>query len=309
MCQHALVWNLDKFIAFGNLTRMKICFSNLLHHQQRGIPTKWVTFNFQWFSWEVEEINCVLTNFPFRYYFFSLSRTMFFNTFLIIIALLTLNEVCASQWWNGWSPHDNNDRYQREPLPATPAVTKTEFKQLWYTILTGPVGTNPTIYRHRVYVPTNTGMFYCLHADSGTIMWQRNLSAVINNGHIYISRTSPLVYKDTIILGVLDGSLLASVASHGSYVIALNRFTGVLRWQTRVSSHPASIITSTPQLANGHLYIGISSFEESFSINPNYPCCTFQGSVVALKAGTGKFIWETKMIPDNNGTTTGYSGK
>ena len=254
-------------------------------------------------------MNCVLTNVLFRFYFFFLSRTMLLNTFLIIIALLPWSDVCASQWWNGWSPHDNNDRYQRAPLPVPLAVTKTEFKQLWYTILTGPVQTNPTIYQDRVYVSTITGTFYCLHAHSGIIMWQRNLSAVIDNGQVYVSRTSPLVYKDMIILGLMGGSIIMPVVGHGSYAIAFNRFTGALRWQTRVSSHPASVVTSTPQLANGRLFIGISSAEENLAINPNYPCCTFQGSVVALKAGTGKFIWETKMIPDNNGTTTGYSGK
>ncbi|CAF3083491.1 unnamed protein product [Rotaria sp. Silwood2] len=251
---------------------------------------------------------------------------MFVNTFLIIIALLTWDDVYASRrrnglsshdnndryhaslWWNGWSPHDNNDRYQREPLPVTLAVTKTEFKQLWYTILNGPIQTNPTVYEDRVYVPTIAGTFYCLHADSGIIMWQRNLSAIMNNGHVYISRTSPLVYKDMIILGIMEGLAFQKVVGHGSYVIALNRFTGALRWQTLVSSHPASTITDTPQLANDRLFIGISSSEESFSASPTYPCCTFQGSVVALKASTGKFIWETKMLPDNKGTTTGYSG-
>ena len=140
-------------------------------------------------------------------------------------------------------------------------------------------------------------------------MWQRNLSAILNNSHIYISRTSPLVYKDMIILGIMEGTIFTAVVGHGSYVIAFNRFTGALRWETKVSSHPASVITSTPQLANDRLFIGIASGEENFATNPKYLCWTFQGSVVALKADTGKFIWETRMVPDNNGTTAGYSGK
>ncbi|CAF4551699.1 unnamed protein product [Rotaria sp. Silwood2] len=222
--------------------------------------------------------------------------------------MLTWEDVYAAKWWNGWSPHDNNDRYQRQPLPVTLGVRKTEFKQLWYTKLNGPVETTPTVYEHRVYVSTITGTFYCLHANSGIIMWQRNLSAIMNNGYVYISRTSPLIYKDMIILGIMEGTLLARVVGHGSYIIALNRFTGALRWQTLVSSHPASIITDTPQLANDRLFVGISSAEEGFAIDPTYPCCTFQGSVVALNARTGNFLWETKMVPDNNGTTTGYSG-
>ena len=235
---------------------------------------------------------------------------MFFNTFVIIIlALLTWDNVCASKGWNGWSPHRNNDRYQREPLPVTLAVTKAEFKQLWYTKISGPVQTNLTIHQHRVYVSTIAGKFYCLHAHTGMIMWQKNLSAILNNGHVYVSRSSPLVYQDMIILGITEGTLFSAVVGHGAYTIALDRLTGALRWQTLVSSHPASIITAAPQLANDRLFIGIASSEEAFSVNPTYSCCTFQGSVVALNASTGQFIWETKMVPDNNGTTTGYSGK
>jgi polyvinyl alcohol dehydrogenase (cytochrome) len=234
---------------------------------------------------------------------------IFLNTLSIIIALLTWNDVGASEWWNGWSPHDNNDRYQRETLPITPTTTKTEFKQLWYTKLNGPVQMSPTVYQRYVYIATWTGTFYSLRADNGMILWQRNLSDIINNGHIYVSRTSPLVYNNTIILGLTDNNVITHVAGHGSYVIAFDRFTGVLLWQKIVSSHPASRLTSTPQLANNILFIGISSAEEGFAVDPTYPCCTFQGSVVALNASTGTFLWETKMMPDNNGTRTGYAGK
>lgn len=233
----------------------------------------------------------------------------FLNTLSIITVLLVWNNVLSSEWWNGWSPNDNNDRYQRARLPITPTTTKAEFKQLWYTNLNGPVEMSPTIYENYVYVATWTGTFYCLQAHTGFILWQKNLSDIINNGRVYLSRTSPLVYNNTIILGLTDASVSKHIAGQGSFAIAFNRFTGVLVWQKKVSSHPASKLTSSPQLANNILFVGISSSEESFADNITYPCCSFQGSVVALNATTGTILWETKMIPDNNGTTDGYSGK
>ncbi|CAF1348404.1 unnamed protein product [Didymodactylos carnosus] len=111
-----------------------------------------------------------------------------------------------------------------------------------------------------------------------------------------------------IILGLTDVSITLYKPGNGSHVIAFDRFTGVLLWQNRVSSHPTSRLTSAPQLANNMLFIGISSIEEGLASDPKYPCCTFQGSVIALNASTGTFLWETKMMPDNNGTTTGYAG-
>lgn len=131
----------------------------------------------------------------------------------------------------------------------------------------------------------------------------------MNNSYNYFSRSSPLIYNNLIILGIMEGALLKPVKGHGTYIIALDLSTGALRWKTLVSSHPASSITTTSQLANNRLFVGISSGEESFAGDPTYQCCTFQGSVVALQAQTGKLLWETKMVPDNNGSTTGYSGK
>jgi len=42
----------------------------------------------------------------------------------------------------------------------------------------------------------------------------------------------------------------------------------------------------------------VSSSEEFRSGNPDYPCCTSRGSVVALDANTGKQIWKAWVIPD-----------
>ena len=225
------------------------------------------------------------------------------------MVLLLWDALGASESWNGWSLNNNNDRYQRERLPVTPPSTKTEFKQLWYTKLDGAVEVTPTVYGQYVYVTTFSGSFYCLRADNGMILWQKNLTDTINNGRLYGSRTSPLIYDNMVIMGLSDGSLFQLVGGYGGYAVAFNRFTGVLLWRTRVSTHPASVITATPQLVDDRIFIGISSREESLTVNPAYPCCSFQGSVIALKASTGKFLWERRMAPDNNGTITGYSGK
>ena len=42
----------------------------------------------------------------------------------------------------------------------------------------------------------------------------------------------------------------------------------------------------------------VSSLEEVPGARPDYPCCTFRGSVVALDATTGAQIWKTFTIPE-----------
>ncbi len=51
----------------------------------------------------------------------------------------------------------------------------------------------------------------------------------------------------------------------------------------------------------------MSSYEEAQGADPQYPCCTFRGSVMALDASSGRVIWKTYMIPDapqRRGTST-----
>jgi len=40
----------------------------------------------------------------------------------------------------------------------------------------------------------------------------------------------------------------------------------------------------------------LASREEAAGGGPDYPCCTFRGSIVALDANTGKQIWKQYII-------------
>ena len=68
-------------------------------------------------------------------------------------------------------------------------------------------------------------------------------------------------------------------------VYAVDARSGVLAWRERVDTHNLARITGTPVLAGGRLYVPVSGVgEEAQAKNPNYECCTFRGSVVALDA-------------------------
>ena len=65
--------------------------------------------------------------------------------------------------------------------------------------------------------------------------------------------------------------------------------------------------TGSPTFSEGRLYVPVSSYEEAQGADPQYPCCTFRGSVSALDASSGRVLWKTYMIPDapqRRGTST-----
>ena len=85
-------------------------------------------------------------------------------------------------------------------------------------------------------------------------------------------------------------------------------------WTTTLDTHPYAVITSSPVLDNGRIYVGVSSGEEGATlVDKSYTCCTFRGSVAALDATSGKVLWQTSMIDDAayrnaDGSLSGFAG-
>jgi polyvinyl alcohol dehydrogenase (cytochrome) len=77
---------------------------------------------------------------------------------------------------------------------------------------------------------------------------------------------------------------------------ALDAATGRLLWKTRVESFPAARITGSPVFHNGRLYVPVASSEEGSGSLPDYECCRFRGSIVALDGATGTVVWKTYTI-------------
>ena len=79
-------------------------------------------------------------------------------------------------------------------------------------------------------------------------------------------------------------------------VYAVNAETGALVWKARLDSHPVARVTGAPTLADGKLFVPLSSLEESGAGNPQYPCCTFRGGVAAYDAQTGRRLWKSYSV-------------
>ena len=94
----------------------------------------------------------------------------------------------------------------------------------------------------------------------------------------------------------------------GGHLIAVSAATGALQWTTTLETHPAVLLTQSPAVFGGVVYEGVSSHEEGVAGDPDYPCCTFRGSVTATDARTGRLLWKQYLLPDNGGSPGGYSG-
>src|SRR6266436_799378 len=174
----------------------------------------------------------------------------------------------------------------------------------WVFTTGSDVSATPTVDREAVYFPDWDGNLFAVEKDSGRLIWSHKISDYDGVDGAF-SRVSPAVDGNQVIIGDTPNS---KKVHNGANVISVDRESGTLRWMTQVDTHPAAIITGSPVIFEGAVYIGISSSEETLALNPAYPCCSFRGSVVALDAKTGRMLWKTFDMPDNGGRPGGYSG-
>lgn len=188
--------------------------------------------------------------------------------------------------WTGWSTSADNWRFQSAAGAGLTAADVPKLKLKWAFSLGDEISarSQPAVSGGRIFLGTATGSVYSLDSHTGCIYWNGTVEGGI---------------RSALVLGPTKDKKHAAVyfgAGHNAY--ALDAETGAQLWKVRIADHFAAIITAAPLLYRGVLYFGVSSFEETLPPIPTYECCTFRGSVVALKADTGKLLWQTYTIPN-----------
>jgi polyvinyl alcohol dehydrogenase (cytochrome) len=182
--------------------------------------------------------------------------------------------------WSGWSPNHTNTRFQPHDSARLGAGDLKRLTLKWaFGFPDASVAwSQPAVASGRVFVGSQNGTVYSLDAKRGCIHWTFSAAGGV--------RTA---------ISVRDG--VAYFGDTSAHAYALNADTGAVVWSRKVDDHPLARITGSPALFEGRLYVPVSSYEESQGADPQYPCCTFRGSVVALEASTGTVAWKTRTIP------------
>lgn len=205
----------------------------------------------------------------------------------------TVTIAASPTGWNGWSPGTSNARFQ----PGDQAgLTIDQVKRLrlkWAFGFEGDVTAyaQPAVLDGHVFVGSAGGNVQAMRAENGCLEWTFQANGPVRTAII----AAPLGNRHALLFGDMTG-----------WFYALDAETGKLLWKVRMDEHDSARLTGAATIYNDVVYVPIASLEETRAADNDYVCCTFRGSVAALRIRDGKRLWKTYLVgaPRETGKNT-----
>jgi outer membrane protein assembly factor BamB len=147
---------------------------------------------------------------------------------------------------------------------------------------------SPTVAGGKVYIGTENGQFFALNAANGAQVWSRFLDI---NQPGTCGRVRGVSATAAVVPDPVTGTSTVYV-SGARDLYALNAATGAMVWKTQIgpttTSPTAFYNWSSPTVAGGHIYVGLSS-------ECDHPL--IRGGVVELDQHTGKVLHTWHTVP------------
>jgi len=189
----------------------------------------------------------------------------------------------SSQSWTGWSPNFSNTRFQTTAAAHLTAAEVPNLKLKWAFGFPGDIIAfgAPTIRGELLFIGSARGTVHAMNAKTGCIYWTFQA-----NGPV---RAAPLVVEDGTGYSLLFGDQVG-------WFYAIDGKTGKLIWRRRVDDHESTRLTGSAAFEDGIVFVPAASWEETRAVAPDYPCCTFRGSVTALRVSDGSQVWKSYLV-------------
>ena len=187
--------------------------------------------------------------------------------------------------WNGWGAGTSNARFQ--PNPRAAGLTAQQIPKLtlkWAFGFEGDVSafSQPTVLDGHLFVGSAAGVVHAMRVESGCLNWTFQANGPVRAAILAV----PVQGRHVLLFGDMTG-----------WFYALRAETGELLWKVQVDDHDSTRLTAGATASGDVVYVPVSSWEEARASDAQYPCCTFRGSVVALRISDGRQLWKTYFVP------------
>lgn len=186
--------------------------------------------------------------------------------------------------WSGWGVDLDNTHFQPGEFAGLSAADLGKLELKWAFGYTGAttVTTQPAVLDGRIYIGGPNGGIYALDAKTGCAHWKFETDGAVR-GAIMVHQLD-------------DGRFVLLAGDRDAWFYAIDAQSGELVWKDKAESHDWALVTGSPAIYAGKVYVPVSSFEELAGGSPTYECCTFRGSVVAYDIASGERIWKSSTV-------------
>ena len=187
--------------------------------------------------------------------------------------------------WNGWSPGSGNARFQSGEAAGLSIDQVGRLKLKWAFGFDGDVTAfaQPTVLDDQVFLGSAAGMIHALRASNGCLQWVFQANGPVRMSILAV----PVGQRHALLFGDQTG-----------WFYSLEAETGKLLWKKKIEEHDAARLTAAPVAHDGNVFVPAASWEETRSLDPKYPCCTFRGSITALRIRDGQQVWKSYLVPE-----------
>src|SRR5579871_3721284 len=187
----------------------------------------------------------------------------------------------GSREWSGWGGGIFNNRWASDAAVSSSNIhSLTEHCRITYQF---GVSATPTISGDFVYYPTWGGLFVALNYVTCDVLWQINVTDIIM-GYAPLSKAQAVITSPVSRTSPqLDGDVLFFGTQTHALCVAVDRHSGKTLGSIQINTHPLAVVTMSPTVYRGKIFLGASSAEEGAELLvPGYQCCSFVGNMVGM---------------------------
>lgn len=201
--------------------------------------------------------------------------------------------------WNGWGNGVENARFAKDGGLTAADLPRLKLKWAFGFPDVTSARSQPALVGNRLFVGSDAGDVHALDPRTGCAYWSYQAQATV--------RTALVVAPYRQASGAAGWAVYFGDLRANAY--ALDATTGREIWIRKADDHPLAAITGAPVVHAGRVFVPVQGLnEEVQGGRPQYECCTFRGSVLALDADTGAVIWKTYMVGERQTRGKNASG-
>jgi len=189
----------------------------------------------------------------------------------------------AKFYSDAWGIDPSSTRFQPAERTSITAANVGRLRLKWvYGLSTDAPRSYPLVTEDTIFIGDSGNGLVALDRQSGCTRWTFKHEGSIGSAILHEGK---------------NGSTTLFFTDRTEGIFALNARDGTLRWKRAPpGDNPVPLLSGTPLIHDGTMFVPLSSFEVGLAANPFYGCCTTSGGMAAIKTSNGDGLWYRRTI-------------